>query len=312
MFKALSLFQLNPCWTISATAADAAARQAAFVECLPSQALSIGLVPPRGEEEGALVEVFGTNLVLRVMIERRTPPAEVVQRHLDARTKEVEAEIGRRLSAKQLANLRDQVVRDLLPKTFTKREQIYCVFSRALGLLLLETTIAARADEILSLLAKTFQGFSAGTYQTATSPALVMRDWLHSGEPGAGFAIHEECELVRVGPTRGVVRYRHHDLHIAQIREHLRHDGHLPTELGLTWGGLAFVLTSRLALKKIGWPKGLRGEGARADAGEFDALMVLATGELERLIPELVNCCGGRVPDLFDSEEAEMRGDGCT
>lgn len=125
MFKALSPFQLNPSWTISATAADAAARGAVFVECLPSQALSIGFVPPRGEEGGAFVEVFGTHLVLRVMIERRTPPAEVVQRHLDARTKEVEAEIGRRLSAKQLANLRDEVVRDLLPKTFTKREQIY-------------------------------------------------------------------------------------------------------------------------------------------------------------------------------------------
>lgn len=185
----------------------------------------------------------------------------------------------------------------------------YCVFSRALGLLLLETAVAARADEILSLLANTFKGFSAGTCQTAASPALVMREWLYHGEAEAGFAIHEECELVRVGPTRGVVRYRHHDLHIAQIREHLRQDGHLPTELGLTWGGLAFVLTSRLALKKIGWPKVMRGEDAKADAGEFDALMALATGELERLIPEIVNCCGGRVPDLFDSEEAEMRGD---
>ena len=70
----------------------------------------------------------------------------------------------------------------------------------------------------------------------------------------------------------------------------------MPTQLAMTWDNrVSFVLTEQLAIKKIKLlDVVLEGKDAsgKGDNG-FDADVAIATGELARLLPDLVDALGG-------------------
>ena len=92
--------------------------------------------------------------------------------------------------------------------------------------------------------------------------------------------------------AKAVVRYARHPLDIDEVRAHIE-AGKLPTKLALTWDDrVSFVLTEGLQLKKISLSRhGVRGPGA--DDQGFDTDVAIATGELTKLIPDLVEALGG-------------------
>ena len=78
----------------------------------------------------------------------------------------------------------------------------------------------------------------------------------------------------------------------AQVRTHLE-AGKLPTRLALTWDGrVSFVLTEQLQVRKIGLLDAVT-ESQSQDEGGFDADVAITTGELSRLIPDLVEALDG-------------------
>jgi recombination associated protein RdgC len=74
--------------------------------------------------------------------------------------------------------------------------------------------------------------------------------------------------------------------------------GKMPTRLALTWSDrVSFVLTEAMQLKKLAFLETVF-EGAAASPGDgkddnFDADVAIATGELRKLIPDLIEALGG-------------------
>ena len=100
-------------------------------------------------------------------------------------------------------------------------------------------------------------------------------------------------ELKAADDSKAVVRYSRHALDIAEIRKHVE-AGKMPTRLGMLWTDkLSFVLTEAMQLKKIRFIDGAMKEQAGDDDDRFDADVAIATGELGRLIPELIKALGG-------------------
>ena len=109
-----------------------------------------------------------------------------------------------------------------------------------------------------------------------------------------GFQIERECELKGSDEQKPVVRYARHPLDIDEVRAHLT-SGKMPTRLALSWNErVAFTLTEAFAIKKISFLD-LAFEGRPDVSGDeaFDADLALATGELGRLIPALIEGLGG-------------------
>ena len=74
--------------------------------------------------------------------------------------------------------------------------------------------------------------------------------------------------------------------------------GKLPTKLALTWDDrVSFVLTDGLQVRKLSFLDSVF-EGTKADDGEFDTDVAIVTGELVKLIPELIGALGGEVGAL--------------
>jgi recombination associated protein RdgC len=122
-----------------------------------------------------------------------------------------------------------------------------------------------------------------------------MAEWLSAKEAPSGFTIDRECELKQPDSEKSLVRYARHTLDIDEVGEHIR-QGKLPTQLALTWDSrVSFVLTENFALKKIKLLDVVLEGQEKAGKGDnnFDADVAISTGELGRLIPDLVEALGG-------------------
>ena len=117
---------------------------------------------------------------------------------------------------------------------------------------------------------------------------------------------------------KSVVRYARHPLDIDEVRQHIA-AGKRPTRVALTWQGrVSFVLTEQGVLRKIEFVEGKLSGPAGPGRGQaddpFDANAAIATGELGRLLPDLIEALGGElslaaaaaVPGTVDVEAATV------
>lgn len=265
-----------------------------FVPTGPTQTHSSGLVPPRAEGS-ALVESIGGEWVAKLAIERRAVPATTVKKRLDERLDQIERETGRRPKGKRARELKDEVALQLLPHAFPRRADTVIWVSPRQRLAVIGSTSAGTVDIAITALVEL--GMRLDLLQTQMNPSTAMAQWLSDGEAPEPFALDRECELKQPYGEKAVVRYARHPLELDEIGEHIR-QGKMPTKLAANWSRrVSFLLTEALTLKKLELldiPE-LAGtaEDRESAADAFDADVAIVTGELSRLIPDLVDALGG-------------------
>lgn len=298
MFKNLIVYRLGPDWAPSLADVEASLQKARFVPCAASQPLSVGWVPPRGETTDPLAESVGGHWLLRLMVEQKVLPGAVVKRRAEEIAQQIEQTTGRKPGRKQGKEIREQATHELLPMAFTKQASVNVWLAPRERVLVVDSSSAKRAEDVVTLLVKALAGFSVLALQTRLSPAAAMTAWLLSGEPPPQFSIDRDCELKAPDEMKSTVRYVRHGLDIDEVRGHLQ-AGKQPTRLALTWRGrVSFVLTEALQLKKLGFEdvvfEGPGAAGDRADDG-FDTDAAITTGELVQLIPDLIAALDGEL-----------------
>lgn len=268
---------------------------ARYTQCRPSQPESAGWVEPRGQKHGALIESVGGQLVLKLCSETKPVPGSVVKEQLDARLEKIEAETGRRPKGKAVREIKEQIVHELLPRAFPKRSTTWVWMDLTARRVLIGAASAKKADAVATQLVDLFGGLRLVPLQTAMSPATAMSAWLSEKQAPARFSVDRECELKQPDSEKSLVRYARHTLDIDELGEHIK-QGKLPTQLAMTWNSrVSFVLTDALALKKIKLLDVVLEGSSPADQADdgFDADVALTTGELQHLLPDLIDALGG-------------------
>ena len=292
MFKSLVIYRIAQGWAPDLLAAEEALAKAPFMECGATQEKSCGWVPPRGEANGALVESIGGQWIARLMTETKAIPASVLARKVKEKADRIEQETGRKPGKKESRELKDEAKLDLLPMAFTKQASMWVWIDPTNRLLVLDTGSQGRADEVVTLLVEALPGLSVSLLSTQTSPQAAMAHWLKEQEPPVGFTVDRECELKSANEEKAVVRYGRHPLDIAEVQGHID-AGKLPTKLAMTWDDrVSFLLTEGLQVRKLAFLDTVF-EGTKADDGGFDTDVAIATGELVKLIPDLIEALGG-------------------
>ena len=292
MFKNMIVYRIAESWQGDLQVLEDALQKTVFAECGATQERSVGWVPPRGEQHGPLAESVAGQWVLRFMSESKMLPASVLNRKVNEKAEHIEKTEGRKPGKKEKKELKDEAKLDLLPMAFTKQGSMWVWIDPQARTLVLDTSAQGRADEIVTLLVEGLPGFALALVDTQTSPQAAMAHWLMTQEPPAGFSIDRECELKAADESKAVVRYARHPLDIDEVREHIEH-GKLPTKLAMTWDDrVSFLLTEGLQIKKIALLDAVM-DGQSQDDGGFDADVAIATGELSRLIPDLIEALGG-------------------
>ncbi len=297
MLKNLMVYRLMTPWAMSQAKLEEALQSAHFVECGASQEKSVGWVEPRGEAHGACVEVVAGQWILKWMIEVKSVPGSVVKRKVHDQVARIEADTGRKPGKKEIRSLSDDVRQSLLPMAFTKQSSVTVWLDPQSQRLVVDAASAAKADEVLTSLIKAVDGLALALVDTQTAPATAMAHWLGTQEAPQGFSVDRECELRAADESKAVVRYTRHALDTEEVSQHIA-NGKVPTRLALTWNDrVSFVLTDALQLKKVAFLDVVADESpasaADRDQDHFDADVAIATGELRRLLPALLDALGG-------------------
>ena len=272
---------------------ESALQKAQFVECSAAQDKSVGWIPPRGEKHGALAESVGGQLILKFMIENKILPSSVIKRMAEQRMERIEATTGRKPGKKQAREIKEDITRELLPMAFTKQATVLVWIDPKERLLVIDTSSQAKSDEVMTALIRSLDGFTVALLGTNNSPSAAMSQWLTEREAPGRFDLDRECELKSTDDMQSAVKYSRHHLEIAEIRQHVE-SGKVPTRLAMCWDGkISFVLTDTMQLKKIRFLDGVFKEAGVDDEDRFDADTTIATGEMSKLVPDLVAALGG-------------------
>ena len=291
MFKNLIVYRIATTWSMELAAVEEALAKTPFLECGATQERSTGWIPPRGDDNCLLAESVGGQWILRLMTESKVVPASVLARRVKEKAARIEQETGRKPGKKESKELKEEAKLDLLPMAFTKQGATWVWIDPQNHLLVLDTGSQGKADEVVTLLVDALPGLALALLDTQTSPQAAMAHWLKEQEPPVGFSIDRECELKSADEAKAVVRYGRHPLDIDEVREHIE-QGKMPTKLAMSWDDrVSFVLTESLQIKKLAFLDTVF-EGQKQDDSGFDADMAIATGELSKLLPELVAALG--------------------
>jgi recombination associated protein RdgC len=299
MFKNALLYRIGPWEPPSSAEIESRLDTGRFVECGASQLESAGWVEPRGEKNGVLMEGVGGQLILKLCIERKAVPSQVVKNTLEQQLEKIEADTGRRPKGKKARELKEDIVHGLLPRAFPKRSTTTIWIDPRANLVTVGAGSVKAADRIVSMLVELLGGgITLTLLQTETSAGTAMAEWLKTREAPPGFTIDRECELKQPDSEKSTVRYARHTLDIEEVGEHIA-QGKLPTQLAMTWNSrVSFVLTEAMTIKKIKLLdvalEGAGSTGGKEDNG-FDADVAITTGELGQLIPDLINALGGEL-----------------
>lgn len=298
MFKNALLYRIGPWEPPTSAEIEARLDTGRFVECGASQQESIGWVEPRGEKNGVLMEGVGGQLILKLCIERKAVPSQVVKNTLEAQLEKIEADTGRRPKGKKAKELKEDIVHGLLPRAFPKRSTTLVWIDPRAKLVVVGAGSVKASDRIVSMLVELLGGgITLTLLQTELSPATAMAEWLKSREAPAGFTIDRECELKQPDSEKSLVRYARHTLDIEEVGEHIA-QGKLPTSLAMTWNSrVSFVLNEAGTVKKIKLlDVALEGAGSTGkDDNGFDTDVAITTGELSQLFPQLIDALGGEL-----------------
>lgn len=324
MFKNLTIYRIAPLFVPEFADIEAALARTPFMECGATQERSWGWVPPRGEAHGPLAESVNGQWVLRFMVESKVLPGSVLARRVAEKAARIEQETGRKPGKKESKELKDEAKLDLLPMAFTEQGSMWVWIDREARTLVIDTASQGRADEVVTALVEALPGLSVSLLDTQTSPQAAMAHWLSTQEAPVGFTVDRECELKACDEEKAVVKYGRHPLDIDEVQQHIAM-GKLPTKLALTWDGrVSFVLTEGLQARKLAFLDSVFDGRSQDDIG-FDADVAIATGELSRMIPDLIEALGGEsvrgigigaapnaVAQVFSELDAMAKKDGFT
>lgn len=298
MFKNAIIYTFTTAKPLDLFDAEISLGKQLFAPCGPTQEISTGWVPPRGEAHGALIESVGGHWVSKFVIETKSVPGDVIKRHLAERVAKIEKHLGRKPDRKESRELRDEIVHDLLPMAFPKTSVVLVWIDHLRGRIVLDTSSQSKADEVITAMVKAMEGLTISALNTQMAPQAAMTSWLAGSADDwpAHFAPGRHVELHSGDEMKSVVKFDRHHLDDEQMRLHIS-QGKLPTKLALDWDGrVSFVLTEGTQLKKVAFLDGVFEDNATSeDHSGFDADVAIATGELGALIDNLVEALGGQL-----------------
>jgi recombination associated protein RdgC len=261
-FKNLQVYRLPAPWPMTAEQIHDQLVPYAFTPGGTLEGQTKGWVSPR--ENDSLVHGIKGQLLLSMRTEKKLLPTSVINQFTKAKAADIEAQQGFKPGRKQMREIK--------------------------------AASSGPCDEVIELLHKSIDPLPLALLHTNQGAAAAMTNWLLADEAPAGFSIDQDTELRSTGDSKASVRYQKQSVEVEEVRRHI-HAGKQTTRLAMTWADrVSFMLTESLAIKRVAALDVLKEQadvGGAGDDERFDADFVLMTGELAKLIADVVDALGG-------------------
>lgn len=313
-FKNLKIYRFTQSFDMSPEELEEALGEEIFEPCGRHSKESLGWTPPLGRHGTQLVHTANGQNMLCLQKEDRILPASVVNDALLERVESLEAKEGRKVFRKEKLQLKDDVIAQLLPKAFTKRQKVFSYISPKERLLVINTSSHNQAEIFLSFLRRTIDSLPVVPVGTKGTPPDIMTTWLKDGYGSDNFDLETEVELFNPKEDGNTVRCKGQDLTSQEIEELLK-AGKQVKKLSVAWKDrLSCVIEDDLGIKRLKFSDVILEKANEYDAEsvaeQFDQDFVMMTLELNRFYKDLFRAFGGleraRLEEPMPEEEQEQ------
>lgn len=245
----------------------------------------VGFSKPEHFGETIVYDCSDGTRVLNVEFRERLLPWSVIKTKTRERVDEMVKRAGRKLNRKEIAQLKDDVVNELLPNAFIKSSNVTVMIVG--NYLIVGSTSVQVVDDVLYLLRATIQNVAIGFHRLKRDPVQWMTSQLLDPSDD-NFDIGKSAVLKNGG---SVVRVKDVSLQANQIEEYLT-EGFRVNELAVTWDDrkVEFTLNDKLAIRKLKMSNLIEVQVDEEDrVSVFDADVALMGGTLKRLLADLLS-----------------------
>ena len=296
-FKNLVVYRLGAGWSADLEALEEKLARQPLQKCGGYQMESVGWLPPR--PEGQYVYSQSRQWLLALGFEQKLLPASVVRQAADEKIADLEAALGHPVGRKQKREMREKAEAELMPRALSRRRTTYAWIDTVNGWLAIDAAGEPRAEQFIQALGKADDTMTLARLDTQVSPSTAMTQWMLGGKVPGPFGIDQDLELRVPDASKATVRYARHSLEGKDIRDHIA-AGKQAVRLGVTWNDrISLVLTEQGHVKRLSFLEILQRETSDEVEDEderFDLDFALMTGELPRLLKDLVKALGGEKP----------------
>lgn len=270
--------------------------QEQLTECAlkPVQGLELisrGFVSPYGEDADAMLMSLGNGGVIGVdsAQQEKLLPGAVVNEALQKKLREIEKQNGRRPGSKKRAQIKSDLILDMLPKAFTKSSQTHAMLDTGNGWIAIDTASRNKAENVVSEVRRALSSFPALPLSAEVAPRQVLTSWLMDADMPDGFALGFEAELQDPAEDGATIRVSRMDLASDELRKHVER-GFQVTRLALVYNDrVSFTFGDDLVLRKI---KLLEAATETVETtedlnAERDTMLALMHGELSEVFDAL-------------------------
>ncbi|WP_437883167.1 recombination-associated protein RdgC [Pseudomonas sp. LRF_L74] len=297
-FRNLLVYRLTQDLPFDAEGLEAALATKLARPCASQELTTYGFVAPFGKGADApLVHVSGDFLLISARKEDRILPGSVVRDALKEKVEEIENEQMRKVYKKERDQIKDEIIQAFLPRAFVRRSSTFAAIAPKLGLILVDTASAKKAEDLLSTLREVVGSLPVRPLGVKIAPTATLTDWVKAQQAAPDFFVLDECELRDVNEDGGVVRCKRQDLTSEEIQLHLS-TGKLVTQLSLAWQDkLSFILDDKLTIKRLRFEDLLQDQAAEDGGdealGQLDASFTLMMLTFSDFLPALFEALGG-------------------
>lgn len=186
--------------------------------------------------------VGGADLIVVKFSERKLP-GRVIDDHLKARIKQYEARDGRKYGRKEIAELKDEVVQELLPKSFVVHSHV--LVSTHDSRTVIWCSQAKKVDTILTLLSSLDTTTPIETVPIGLLLNRVATDDPDPFEPGNAVVMYRSD-----GDDSPVIRIKDRAVGADEV-QHALAQGYAVRELQMSHGAFEFTLTDQFVFKRL-------------------------------------------------------------
>ncbi|QIB09031.1 recombination-associated protein RdgC (plasmid) [Pseudomonas fluorescens] len=297
-FTNLTLYRITQDIDLSAHRLETALASKKARPCATQEMTTYGFVAPFGKgEEAPLVHVSGDFLLVSTRKEERILPGSVVRDALREKVEEIEAEQLRKVYKKERDQIKDEIIQAFLPRAFIRRSTTFAAIAPKLGLVIVNTPSAKRAEDLLSTLREVLGSLPVRPVTVKIAPTASLTDWVRAQEAPDDFFVLDDCELRDTHEDGGSVRCKRQDMTGEEVQLHVS-TGKVITQLSLAWQDkLSFVLDDKMVIKRLKF-EALLTDQAQQDGGDdalgqLDASFTLMMLTFASFLPALLDALGG-------------------
>lgn len=301
-FKNLTVYRFNKPFSVDTEALEKSLEDFTFSPCSSQDISKFGFSKALGKLGQTLVHSAGDRHLICATKEEKILPSQVIKEALEDKVAQIEDEENRKLAKKEKDSLKDEITTSLLPRAFSRRSQIHALILPEIEMILVDSSSAAKAEELLALLRKALGSLPVIPMSFKTPIETQLTDWLKANGAPAPFEMQDEAELKSDSDEGGIVRFKQQDLTENEVLAHIE-VGKQVHKLALHFAqSIAFVLQSDAGIKRLKFSEEFRAGndevGTEDPIARLDADFALMGSELIALMNSLVEVLGGMEDSL--------------